>query len=104
MLVALFKNYIHGHSGNELPPPVERVDTFVVCQESELEPEDEFRSRTHARLVDLRRYAEAQPVRPYSSRDGWDLEWHPVREPSTPRPIPPLLLKRSTEDKEQGPA
>jgi hypothetical protein len=72
--VCIFTRYIYGHSGNELPPPVENtVSRGILSVDGE--SEEEFRRRMTTFGMLLRSEVDQTP-RPYSAPDGWDWAIH----------------------------
>ncbi len=81
--VATLHRTIYGHSGTELPPPpvAQEKYTYLIAPG---ETEADFRARITELALRLRRTADAQPLQPYSYRDGWSWFFEDV----TANPVP----------------
>ena len=88
--VATLHRTIYGHSGNELPPPPISQQKYIYVSDPG-ETNKDFRERITELALKLRRAADAQPVRPYSSNDGWSWFFEDVRERPVPDDIYPAV-------------
>ena len=82
---------IYGQSGTELPPPVDRTETYIYKSRSG-ETEGNFRIRMSNTILPVRIAASAAPRRPYSINDSWG--WEIIDAAS--KPIPHDLYKPSS--------
>lgn len=72
MYICIFKHFIYGSTGTELPPPLIQTRRYVVHSKPG-ESQADFRARMRDLGMAGRQRLSDKPTKPYSCKDG--LDW-----------------------------